>query len=72
MARDPLAMALDGGEDFELLFTVGPANVAAVDRLAARHRLTRVGRITAGRRITLSGPGKKKKPLRPRGFEHFV
>jgi thiamine-monophosphate kinase len=72
MARDPLAMALDGGEDFELLFTVRPANLAAVDRLAARHRLTRIGRVTAGRRITLIGPGKKKKPLRPRGFEHFV
>ncbi len=71
-AHDPLALALDGGEDFELLFTVRPAKLAAVEKLAARYRLTRIGRITAGRRISLVGPGKKRKPLRARGFEHFA
>jgi thiamine-monophosphate kinase len=71
-ARDPLSLALNGGEDFELLFTVRPAHVAAVERLSSRFRLTRIGRIKAGRRITLIGPGNKRGPLRPRGFEHFV
>ena len=72
MARDPLAMALNGGEDFELLFTVRPRDIAAVERMAAKHRLSRVGRITAGRRLVLVGPGKKRKSLRAKGFEHFV
>ena len=72
MARDPLAMALNGGEDFELLFTVRPRDVAAVERIASKHRLSRIGRITAGRRLVLIGPGGKKKPLRAKGFEHFV
>lgn len=71
-ARDPLLLAVDGGEDFELLFTVRPANVAAVERLAAKHRLTRIGRVTAGRAVRLVGPGKKKRPLRAGGFEHFT
>jgi thiamine-monophosphate kinase len=70
-ARDPLSLALNGGEDFELLFTVRPAHFPAVERLSSRFRLTRIGRITAGRRITLIGPGKKKAVLRPKGFEHF-
>jgi thiamine-monophosphate kinase len=70
-ARDPLDMALNGGEDYELLFTVRPAKIAAVGVLASRYRLTRIGRITAGRRIRLIGPGKRKKPLRAGGYEHF-
>jgi thiamine-monophosphate kinase len=71
-ARDPLSLALNGGEDFELLFTVRPANLAAVERLARRFRLTRIGRVTAGRKVFLMGPGKKRTPLRPGGFEHFL
>jgi thiamine-monophosphate kinase len=70
-ARDPLPLALNGGEDFELLFTVRPSNLAAVERLARRFELTRIGRVTAGRRVFLLGPDKKRTPLRPRGFEHF-
>jgi thiamine-monophosphate kinase len=72
LARDPLAMALNGGEDFELLFTVRPAKLAAVERLSKRYQLTRIGVITAGKRILLVGPGKKKKILRAKGFEHFA
>jgi thiamine-monophosphate kinase len=71
LARDPLATALNGGEDFELLFTVRPAKLAAVEALAPGFRLTRIGRITKGRRIALVGPGKKRRPLHPGGFEHF-
>ncbi|HSA97033.1 MAG TPA: thiamine-phosphate kinase [Acidobacteriota bacterium] len=72
MARDPLAMALNGGEDFELLFTVRPKDVGAVERLRRRFRLSRIGRITAGRRLVLVAPDKKRRPLRAKGFEHFV
>jgi len=70
-ARHPLDLALHGGEDFELLFTVRPARRAEVERLAARHRLTRIGVITAGRSVRLLGPGKKRRALRAGGFEHF-
>ena len=70
-AKDPLALALNGGEDFELLFTVRPAKLATVRKLSSRFKLTMIGRVTAGKRIFLVTPDKKKKPLRAGGFEHF-
>ncbi len=70
-ARDPLDTALNGGEDFELLFTVRPAKIPEVERLRVAYGLTRIGRITSGRRISLVGPGKKQRPLRAGGYEHF-
>jgi thiamine-monophosphate kinase len=71
-ARDPLDMALSGGEDFELLFTVRPAKVREVEALARAFRVTRIGRVIPGRAVRLVTAGKKKIPLRPRGFEHFA
>jgi thiamine-monophosphate kinase len=68
---DPLADALDGGEDFELLFTVRPGDAAAVRRMAGKHGLTEIGGITSGRQLIGIGPGGKKRPLRARGFDHF-
>jgi thiamine-monophosphate kinase len=70
-SRDPLESALNGGEDFELLFTVGPAKLAAVGGLSRKFGLTRIGRVTADKRLFLVVPDKKKKPLRAKGFEHF-
>lgn len=70
-ARDPLGMALNGGEDFELLFTVRPAKAAAVEALAGTYRISRIGRVIPGRAIRLVIKGSKKVPLRARGFEHF-
>jgi thiamine-monophosphate kinase len=71
LSKDPLARALNGGEDFELLFTVRPAKLATVRKLSSRFKLTMIGRVTAGKRIFLVTPDKKKKPLRAGGFEHF-
>lgn len=70
-ARDPLDMALNGGEDFELLFTVRPGNLAAVEALARTYPISRIGVVTSGRAIRLIVGGRKKVPLRPQGFEHF-
>ena len=71
LSKDPLALALDGGEDFELLFTVRPAKLATVRQLSSRFKLTMIGRVTAGKRIFLIMSDKKKTPLRAGGFEHF-
>ncbi len=69
--KRPLAAALDGGEDFELLFTVRLRNVPRVRRLSPRFALTEIGRITAGRRLIAVDATGRKKPLKIRGWEHF-
>ncbi len=69
--EDALCLALDGGEDFELLFTVRPRDVAKLPDEVEGVRVTRVGEVTAGRgRLELTRDGRAL-PLRPGGFEHF-
>jgi thiamine-monophosphate kinase len=67
-----LAQALNGGEDYELLFTA-PAT-ARVPRSIAGVKITRIGRIVKSRAgrpaitlLTQQGP----QPLEARGWEHF-
>jgi thiamine-monophosphate kinase len=67
----PLDPALNGGEDFELLFAVRPRNVGRALVLGKRFEITRIGRITRGRRIVTVGTDGKKRPLKVRGYEHF-
>ncbi len=56
-APDGLALALAGGEDYELLLAVAPARLAALQRIAQETGtpLTVIGRITRGRRLRLRG-----------------
>jgi thiamine-monophosphate kinase len=70
-SKDPLAAALHGGEDFELLFTVRPRNVRGVFELGKRFRVTAVGRITPGKGLVAIDARGRRKPLPVRGYEHF-
>lgn len=67
-----LEHALNGGEDYELLFTASAG--ARVPRAVAGVRVTRIGRITRRRAgvapVTLLA-GESIAPLEPRGWEHF-
>jgi thiamine-monophosphate kinase len=66
-----LALALDGGEDFELLFTVRPRNASKLPREVCGVPATRVGEVTSERgKIRLVHDGQAR-ALRPGGFEHF-
>lgn len=67
-ADDARQMALNGGEDFELLFTVKPEDEERVSKLG----FTRIGLITsaAGSYVVVSG--KTTSPLTPAGYQHFV
>ncbi len=67
----PLDAALNGGEDFELLFAVRPANLRRALALAKRFHLTLIGRITRDKKIVAVGAGGKKRPLKIKGYEHF-
>jgi len=71
--RSALEHALSDGEDFELLFAVGPEDG---ERLAAKNplegvRLTRIGRVTENRETTLVRADGRREPMEPRGWEHF-
>jgi thiamine-monophosphate kinase len=68
-----LAQALDGGEDYELLFTA-PAQ-ARIPRKIAGVTIARIGRITKVRpgqpAVTLLTP-QGSQPLDPQGWQHFA
>ncbi len=66
--RGQLARALTLGEDYELLFTARPTS--RVPDMIAGVRVTRIGTITAGRRVTIR-VGTQIRPLTPSGWEHF-
>lgn len=66
-----LTLALDGGEDYELLFTLPKARAARLPNKLAGVKLTPIGEITPGRRLTLVDAAGRERPLRPRGWDHF-
>lgn len=64
--HDPLRLALAGGEDYELLFSVRPSGPGAGElgrRLGVR--VTEIGRLERGR------PALRGIPAGPRGWRHF-
>jgi len=67
--QDPLALALNGGEDYELLFSAPPA--ARIPRAIAGVRITRIGALTRRKVITLIDTHGQRKPLIAAGWEHF-
>ncbi len=71
---DPLELALNGGEDFELLFVVSPGRVSRLEKTYPSHfpPIRRIGRLTScPGQVTRTGPGGRMRPLLPLGFDHF-
>jgi thiamine-monophosphate kinase len=71
--RDPIDVALGGGEDFELLVTIPPKNLARAQRLAEPDGpLTVIGRVTSARQgLRVIDTGGRSRPLPRVGYEHF-
>jgi len=65
--RVALALALHGGDDYELLFT----SAAAVPPVIAGVRVTRIGRIKRSAGMRLTAADGKSQPLKAGGWEHF-
>ena len=65
-----LDFALNGGEDYELLFAA-PATVR-MPRSVAGVRVTRIGRLTRGIAITITYSAGLSRPMKPGGWEHFA
>jgi thiamine-monophosphate kinase len=70
-ALDPLQLALHGGEDFELLFTLKPENVARLPRRVDGVEIKRIGEITIADDGVKISEGSRTWELRPGGWKHF-
>jgi thiamine-monophosphate kinase len=70
-APDPLAAALNDGEDYELLFTLAPAEAERLLRGQPLDvRVARVGTVVEGRGCALVHPDGRRERLEPGGWEH--
>lgn len=67
---DPIAAALNDGEDFELLFTLCPEEFEKLKSLK-NTPITRIGNITAEPGMTLKAPDGTQHTLTPQGFDHL-
>jgi len=70
-ALDPLQLALHGGEDFELLFTIKPDRVARLPRRVDGVEIKRIGEITFRSEGIKISEGTRTWDLKPAGWKHF-
>jgi thiamine-monophosphate kinase len=71
---DTYALALTGGEDYELLFTAPEERTAAIKKLAREFGIpiTMIGEITdISQGVTIYGEDGKVYPVKQRGHDHF-
>lgn len=66
-----LPSVLDGGEDFELLFTVNPKKKFQLENELKNHSISHIGKITANEEIIELIIDGKSQILTPKGFSHF-
>lgn len=68
---EPLRLTLNGGEDYELLFTVRTSDAAKVPRRVAGVKVTRIGEMTDDSRKIMLYDGEIESVLSSSGFAHF-
>ena len=70
-ALDPLSLALHGGEDFELLFTIQPQDVPRLPSRVDGVAISCIGEITDEPGVIRVAERGRLWDLEPQGFEHF-
>ena len=70
-ALDPLQLALHGGEDFELLFTVRPTDIPRLPKRVDGVGITRIGEIKPALEGVNISEGTRVWELTPKGWKHF-
>ena len=70
-ALDPLELALHGGEDFELLFTVRPDNVSRLPKRVDGVVISHIGEITDQPDVVRIREKNHEWDLPAQGFQHF-
>jgi thiamine-monophosphate kinase len=70
-ALDPLQLALHGGEDFELLFTVRPSDIPRLPKRVDGVGITRIGEVRPAADGVKISEGTRVWELTPKGWKHF-
>lgn len=71
-SADPLAAALNDGEDFELLFTLSPDEYdKLISAWTMKTPITKIGTVTNLRKMQLVMGDGKSRILEPKGFDHL-
>jgi thiamine-monophosphate kinase len=68
---DAFQMALHGGEDYELLFTIPPSSAGKLRGAPKPSHLVAVGEITSNQDLLLMDGAGRASPLRPLGWDPF-
>lgn len=68
---DPLSLALHGGEDYELLFTVSPTVARRLPKRGGRVLLTVIGEIKREKEIVLVDAVGRTTPVKAQGWDPF-
>ena len=68
---DATELALHGGDDYELLFTVARKDVERIPEKIARVPVTRIGEVTAERRVLLARKDGAAAVLKNKGWDPF-
>jgi len=69
--KEILSLALDGGEDFELLFTVKPKKILRLEKALKNDQFSCIGKISSNTEIIKLNQDKKSLILTSKGFRHF-
>ena len=71
LGLEPLRIALDGGEDYELLFTVPRRLARRLPRAVGGVPIAIIGEITRGRRVLLMDEAGRTEALPTQGWDPF-
>src|SRR5271156_2045471 len=68
---NPLQLALHGGDDYQLLFTIPPRQAKKLSQAPGASTLTAIGEITRNRELILVANDAREKPLKSHGWDPF-
>jgi thiamine-monophosphate kinase len=68
---DPLQLALHGGDDYELLFTVPKTRAKRLPRSVGGVAITPIGEVTRSREVMVAHGNGRARVLEPRGWDPF-
>ncbi len=69
--KNSVEVALHGGEDYQLLFTISPGKLSGLAALQKEFEVHRIGRMTRGKGVRVIDEQGRKKALRVGGYEHL-